>query len=103
MFPAAPESQTHRRCLTRLPSRELNQDWISDEVDIRQLMIETHRLGPGNPADMFDDIQHAGFAMFSKEPNIFPMVGGRCVEWSFVKLHRDFFRQQEGTLESNER
>jgi Methyltransferase domain len=67
-------------------------------------MIETHRLGPGNPADMFDDIQRAGFAMFSKEPNIFPMVGGRCVEWSFVKLRRDFFRQQEGaTPESDER
>jgi Methyltransferase domain len=81
-----------------------NQDWISDEVDIRQLMIETHRLGPGNPADMFDDIQHAGFAMFSKEPNIFPMVGGRCVEWSFVRLHRDFFRHPEGgSLASDEK
>jgi Methyltransferase domain len=78
-------------CLLREPS----QDWISDEVDIRQLMIETHRLGNGRPAEFFDDIQRAGFALFSKEPNIFPAVGGRCVEWSFVKLHQDFYRTHE--------
>jgi hypothetical protein len=39
----------------------------------------------------FDDIQRAGFAMFSKEPNIYRTVGGRAVEWSFVKLDKAFF------------
>lgn len=70
------------------------QDWISDDVDIRQLMIETHALASREnvrPSEFFDDIEHAGFAMFSKEPNIHPSVKGRCVEWSFVKLDKAFF------------
>jgi Methyltransferase domain len=58
-------------------------------VDIRQLMIETHRLGNGNPSAFFDGIQGAGFALFSKDPNI--LVSGNAIEWSFVKIHRDFF------------
>jgi Methyltransferase domain len=73
----------------------LDQDWISDSVDIRQLLIETHRLPTEelgvHPADFFDDIEKAGFAMFSKEPNIHPIVAGRCVEWGFVKLRKEFF------------
>jgi Methyltransferase domain len=62
-------------------------------VDIRQLLIETHSIprGKGEAVAFFDDIQNEGFAMFSKEPNIHPGLGGRCVEWSFVKLHKDFF------------
>jgi Methyltransferase domain len=72
----------------------LYQDWISDAVDIRQLLIETHgiptELGV-EPSDFFDDIEKAGFALFSKEPNIHPHVGGNCVEWGFVKLRKEFF------------
>ena len=71
-----------------------SQDWISDAVDIRQLMIETHSLARGTnvqPSEFFDDIENAGFAMFSKEPNIHPSVKGRCIEWSFVKLDKAFF------------
>ena len=44
-----------------------------------------------NPADFFDDIEKAGFAMFSKEANIHPIVGGKCVEWGYVKLRKEFF------------
>jgi Methyltransferase domain len=70
------------------------QDWISDAVDIRQLLVETHSLARNanlQPSVFFDDIQRAGFAMFSKEPNIYRTVGGRAVEWSFVKLDKAFF------------
>jgi Methyltransferase domain len=70
------------------------QDWISDAVDIRQLLIETHSLARNanlQPSEFFDDIQRAGFAMFSREPNIFRTVCGRAVEWSFVKLDKAFF------------
>jgi Methyltransferase domain len=57
-------------------------------------MIETHSLAKKTsvrPSEFFDDIEHAGFAMFSKEPNIHPTVKGRCIEWSFVKLDKAFF------------
>jgi Methyltransferase domain len=70
------------------------QDWISDAVDIRQLLIETHHLAEGTdvePSDFFDDIQNAGFALFSKEPNIHPLASPGCSEWSFVKLDKAFF------------
>jgi Methyltransferase domain len=43
------------------------------------------------PSDFFDDIEKAGYALFSKEPNIHPHVGGNCVEWGFVKLRKEFF------------
>jgi hypothetical protein len=77
-------------------SLSFSKDWIRGDVDIRQLLVETHGLGqdrgvPVNPYRFFDDIQGAGFAMFSKEPNIHPRVGGRCVEWGFVRLRPDFF------------
>jgi Methyltransferase domain len=72
----------------------LSQDWISDSVDIRQLLIETHGIPTDlgvEPSDFFDDIEKAGFAMFSKEPNIHPANGGKCVEWGYVKLRKEFF------------
>jgi hypothetical protein len=71
-----------------------SQDWISKDVDIRQLLIETHGIPVKHglqPSAFFDDIEAAGFAMFSKEPNTHPDSGGRANEWSFVKLRSDFF------------
>jgi Methyltransferase domain len=57
-------------------------------------LIETHDLPTDlavKPSDFFDDIEKAGFALFSKEPNIHPNVGGKCVEWGYVKLRKEFF------------
>lgn len=74
------------------------RDWLNDttKVDIRQLLLETHNLPqPGDdphknkgghwfpaktpltPSQFFDDIERAGFAMYSKEPNIHPQAGVR--------------------------
>jgi Methyltransferase domain len=61
-------------------------------------MVETHGLWNGNAAVFFDDIQDAGFAMFSKEPNTL-VPSGDCVEWSFVKLRREFFRRSDESKE----
>jgi Methyltransferase domain len=67
-------------------------------VDIRQLLIETHGLAEGKgvkTSDFFDDIQTAGFALFSKEPNIHPQATPGCAEWSFVRLDKAFFAEAD--------
>lgn len=93
------------------------KDWLSPQLDVRQLLIETHNLPKpdGNPQSntgghwfpiatdvkpnqFFDDIENAGFAMFSKEPNIHPNSAGNGIEFAYIKLHPDFFRAEtEGT------
>jgi Methyltransferase domain len=82
------------------------QDWISDAVDIRQLLIETHHLAEGTdvkPSDFFDDIQNAGFALFSKEPNIHPLASPGCSEWSFVKLDKAFFGENNQEVSASDK
>lgn len=74
------------------------KDWLDPtKADIRQLLMETHNLprpeeepnkNKGGawfptrtnvtPADFFDDIEAAGFVMFSKEPNIHPQAKVCC-------------------------
>jgi Methyltransferase domain len=57
-------------------------------------LIETHRIPVKiglQPSAFFDGIEKAGFALFSKEPNIHPDAGGKSIEWSYVKLRDDFF------------
>jgi Methyltransferase domain len=67
----------------------LRQDWLRNDVDIRQLLIETHSISNvPDPSDFSTDVESAGFAMFSKEVSSLPVSGGRCVEWSFIKLRR---------------
>ncbi|EEC44992.1 predicted protein [Phaeodactylum tricornutum CCAP 1055/1] len=70
------------------------RDWI--ELDIRQVLIETHQLpdrraGPGalTPSTFFDEFRKNNFAMFSKEANV--IAQGTCVEFGYVKLHPDFW------------
>ena len=69
------------------------KDWLSPNLDVRQLLLETHNLptpvenpqsGKGGhwfpastnvmPSQFFDAIEAAGFAMYSKEPNIHPQA-----------------------------
>jgi Methyltransferase domain len=73
----------------------------SRNVDIRQILVETHGLPPQSevvsPLDYFDAFAQGGFALFSKEVNIYPGANNRCVEWSYVRLHPDFWRQQTMT------
>jgi hypothetical protein len=74
------------------------RDWISH--DIRQILIETHGVPspisgnewyhrPMQVADYYDSFTENNFAMFSKEVNIYG--GGNCLEFSYVKLHPDFW------------
>jgi hypothetical protein len=74
------------------------KDWIS--ADIRQILIETHGVpspvegngwhqAPMQVADFFDAFRANNFAMFSKEVNVHG--GGSCVEFSYMKLHPDFW------------
>jgi Methyltransferase domain len=72
------------------------QDWLN--LEVRQLLLETHNLPTPlpdpqqwkdgrwfpvstsiTPAQFFDDIERAGFVMFSKEPNIHPRAGVRGI------------------------
>jgi hypothetical protein len=74
------------------------KDWIS--ADIRQVLIETHGVpspvegngwhqAPMQVAAFFDAFRANNFAMFSKEVNVHG--GGTCVEFSYMKLHPDFW------------
>ncbi len=66
------------------------QDWI--DLDIRQILIETHSL-PQNKSlglNFFDAFLQNHFVMFSKEVN--PWGGGECVEFSYIKLQSNFFK-----------
>ncbi|CAB9497487.1 Pfam:DUF672 [Seminavis robusta] len=91
------------------------RDWLKPDLNIRQLLIETHNLPTSlpdpqqnkggrffpvstdvAPSQFFDDIENAGFAMYSKEPNIHPQAQGNGVEFAYVKLHPDFFEAKGG-------
>jgi hypothetical protein len=74
------------------------KDWISR--DIRQILIETHGVpspvrgnewhhAPMKVSNFFDAFRENNFAMFSKEVDVFSV--GTCSEFSFVKLHPDFW------------
>jgi hypothetical protein len=73
-------------------------DWIG--ADIRQILIENHGVPspfsgnewyhkPMQVADYYDSFTANNFAMFSKEVNIYG--GGNCLEFSYIKLHPDFW------------
>ncbi|CAB9507752.1 Pfam:DUF672 [Seminavis robusta] len=90
------------------------EDWLKPELDIRQLLLEVHNLPTSlpdpqknkggryfpvsmslSPNKFFDGLEKAGFAMFSKEPNIHPLAQGNGVEFAYIKLHPDFFKAEE--------
>jgi hypothetical protein len=82
------------------------KDWIKE--DIRQILIETHELPlqnqirPTNDFGLlpkmgankyFDAFEENGFVMFAKEinsPNWNNNIGGRCSEWSYIKMAPEF-------------
>ncbi len=75
-------------------------------ADIWQILIENHgvRTSPvrGNKwhqeplqvADYYDAFTANNFAMYSKEVNVYG--GGNCLEFSYIKVHQDFWKQQAG-------
>jgi hypothetical protein len=85
------------------------KDWIS--ADIRQILVEIHGVpspdsgnnwhhSPMKVSDFFNAFTDNNFAMFSKDTNIFG--GGIGVEFSYVKLHPDFW-SSTGKLPSPEK
>ena len=79
------------------------KDWL--QLDIRQILVETHNTPEMAPA-FFEDILNAGYVITSKEPNIHPAATRDnlfSVEWNFLKLHPDFSKRATSeALSSNE-
>jgi hypothetical protein len=68
------------------------KDWIMhSKVDIRQVCVEVHNFPP-MANEFFQDMHDEGYVIFHKEANI-EWANGDCVEFSFLKLHQDFFGQ----------
>ncbi|KAK1739919.1 methyltransferase [Skeletonema marinoi] len=65
------------------------QDWLAPDIDMRQILVETHNAPMPNARDFFFGLHDAGFVVFSKEANYENGAGG--VEYGFVKLSTDFF------------
>lgn len=79
------------------------RDWVESDVDIRQILVETHFMPTEQThgfdgMDFFDYLQDHNYLMFHKEPNINPVVQGRCVEFAYIKLHSDFLRPGAETM-----
>jgi Methyltransferase domain len=55
------------------------EDWLHPDVDIRQVLVETHGLLP-EVSKFFDRFFDAGFVLFSKEANIHPDAKAWCME-----------------------
>ena len=68
------------------------KDWISDSVDIRQILVEAHEV-PVNANEFFQDVHDAKFVLFHKEANI-QYSGGGCIEFSFLKMSASFFNRR---------
>jgi len=66
------------------------RDWY--DVDIRQVMVETHSLPNRTELilDFFYGFQQHDFYLFHKEPNIHPNAKGDGIEWAYIRLHPDF-------------
>lgn len=69
------------------------KDWL--ETDIRQILVEVHQV-PEVAHDYFSNLQHAGYVIFHKEPNI-QYGGGACVEYAMLKLSQDFVENKNRT------
>ena len=65
-------------------------------VDIRQILMETHSVPTstdGGPQVFFNSMLQQHYVLFSKEANTHPGARpfGLFYEWSWLKLHPDFF------------
>lgn len=68
------------------------QDWFGPSIPmLQQILIEVHDTPLQHTLPFFDGLmKDRGYVMFHKEPNI-QFAGGNCVEFSFLKLHDEFF------------
>lgn len=75
------------------------QDWLHPNVDIRQILIETHSI-PDEPDQFFNRFLDMGLVPFSKEANTHPAAKpqGTLFEWGFIKLHTKFLRRSTNLM-----
>lgn len=62
-------------------------EWL--DVDIRQILVETHNAPMPQARDLFFNLHDRGFVIFSKEANY--ENGGGGAEFALVRLSTDFF------------
>lgn len=67
------------------------KDWTNGSIFIQQILVEVHDT-PLVSNYMFNELHDEGYVIFNKEPNI-QFGGGRCVEYSFLKLNKDYFKK----------
>jgi hypothetical protein len=74
--------------------RDIFQDFFLPGIDLRQVLIELHAAGGLLPKipNFFRAMYRNGYVIFHKEPNIQYSNGGNAIEYSFLKLHPEFFR-----------
>ena len=65
------------------------EQWLDEEVDLRQILVETHSVPMPHAKNFFYDLHDAGYVIFSKEANF--LMGGSGVEFAFLKLRPNFF------------
>lgn len=53
---------------------------------VKQVLVEVHFTNAADTADLATQLAHAGFRVFSKEPNV-QYSNGDCVEYSLLNIH----------------
>ena len=68
-------------------------DWLGESTvqPPRQLLIEVHRSPAPFARNFFYEMKKHGYVIFHKEPNLPGCPRGDCIEYSFLKLHPDFY------------
>ena len=66
---------------------ETYQTW-NNISNIPQILLEVHKIT--NAKNLLLSMKEQGYVTFHKEPNI-KWAGGDCVEYAFLRLHKDFF------------
>jgi hypothetical protein len=61
---------------------------------IRQIQVELHGTPRPVARDFFYMLHDFGYAIFHKEPNILGSSGGGLVEYAFIKLNQEFYRDK---------
>ena len=65
------------------------EEWLKDDVDLRQILVETHLAPMPLVKNFFYALHDAGYVIFSKEANYLWNANG--VEYAFLKLSPNFF------------
>ena len=85
---------------------DLYPSFFEPGVDLRQILIEIHsdrkpekemfaRM-PRSASEFFERFYREGYVIFHKEINIRWWRYGQCIEYAFLKLHKDFFKDIPG-------